>query len=43
VAVSSSDRLIDYCMNAPKDGLTTGASVETIKRLIAKNKKTRNS
>ena len=39
VAVSSLDRLIDYCMNTPKDGLTTGASVETIKRLIAKNKK----
>ena len=43
VAVSSLDRLIDYCMNTPKDGLTTGASVETIKRLIAKNKKTRKS
>lgn len=39
VAVSSLDRLIDYCMNTPKDGLTTAASVETIKRLIAKNKK----
>ena len=37
VAVSSLDRLIDYCMNTPRDGLTTGASVETIKRLIAKN------
>ena len=40
VAVSSLDRLIDYCMNTPEDGLTTAASVETIKRLIAKNKKT---
>ncbi len=39
VAVSSLDRLIDYCMNTPEDGLTTAASVETIKRLIAKNKK----
>jgi 4-O-beta-D-mannosyl-D-glucose phosphorylase len=39
VAVSSIDRLIDYCMNTPEDGLTTSASVETIKRLIAKNKK----
>ena len=38
VAVSSVDRLIDYCMNTPEDGLTTSASVETIKRLIAKNK-----
>ena len=39
VAVSSIDRLIDYCMNTPEDGLTTAASVETIKRLVAKNKK----
>ena len=38
VAVSTIDRLIDYCMNTPEDGLTTGASVETIKRLIEKNK-----
>jgi 4-O-beta-D-mannosyl-D-glucose phosphorylase len=38
VAVSSVDRLIDYCMNTPEDGLTTSASVETIKRLIAKNR-----
>ena len=38
VAVSSIDRLIDYCMNTPEDGLTTAASVETIKRLIEKNK-----
>lgn len=37
VAVSSLDRLVDYCMNTPKDGLTTGASVETIKQLIRKN------
>ena len=40
VAVSSLDRLIDYCLHTPEDGLTTSASVETIKRLIAKNKKT---
>ena len=39
VAVSSVDRLIDYCMNTPEDGLTTSASVETIKRLIVKNRK----
>ena len=38
VAVSTIDRLIDYCMNTPEDGLTTAASVETIKRLIRKNK-----
>ena len=37
VAVSSLDRLIDYCMNTPEDGLTTGASVENIKQLIRKN------
>ena len=37
VAVSSLDRLIDYCMNTPKDGLSTRASVETIKQLIRKN------
>ena len=37
VAVSSIDRLIDYCMNTPEDGLTTAASVETIKALIRKN------
>ena len=38
VAVSSVDRLIDYCMNTPEDGLTTAASVVTIKQLIRKNK-----
>ena len=38
VAVSTLDRLIDYCMNTPGDAFTTGASVETGKRLIAKNK-----
>ena len=38
VATSTIDRLIDYCMNTPEDGLTTAASVETIKKLIAKNK-----
>ena len=38
VAVSTLDRLIDYCMNTPGDAFTTGASVKTVKRLIAKNK-----
>ena len=38
VAVSTIDKLVDYCMNTPEDGFATGASVETIKRLIAKNK-----
>ena len=37
VATSSIERLVDYCMNTPEDGLTTSASVETIKRLVAKN------
>ena len=38
VATSTIDKLIDYCMNTPEDGLTTAASVETIKKLILKNK-----
>ena len=38
VATSTVDRLVDYCMNTPEDGLTTSASVETIKKLIAKNR-----
>ena len=38
VAVSSVERLVDYCMNTPEDGLYTAASVGTIKKLIAKNK-----
>ena len=39
VATSSVERLVDYCMNTPEDGLTTSVSVETIKKLVAKNKK----
>lgn len=39
VAVSTVDRLVDYCMNTPEDGFTTAASVETIKKLIEKNRK----
>lgn len=38
VATSTIDRLTDYCLNTPEDGLSTGASVEAIKRLIASNK-----
>lgn len=38
VAVSTVDKLIDYCMNTPEDGYATAASVETIKKLIAKNR-----
>lgn len=39
VAVSTIDKLIDYCLHTPEDGFTTSASVETIKKLIVKNKK----
>ncbi|MCR5313484.1 MAG: glycosidase, partial [Bacteroidaceae bacterium] len=42
VAVSTIEKLTDYCLNTPADGYTTGNSVETIKKLIAKNKKTLN-
>jgi 4-O-beta-D-mannosyl-D-glucose phosphorylase len=38
VATSTIDKLVDYCMNTPEDGYYTAASVETIKKLIAKNK-----
>ena len=37
VAVSSINRLTDYCLNTPPDGMTTAASVENICRLIDKN------
>jgi 4-O-beta-D-mannosyl-D-glucose phosphorylase len=40
VATSTIDKLIDYCKNTPKDGLTTASSVEKIKALIAKNRPT---
>ena len=40
VATSTIDRLVDYCMNTPQDGLTTTASVKTIMRLIEKNRST---
>jgi len=40
VAVSSVERLVDYCCHTPADGLSTTASVETIKALIRKNKQT---
>ncbi len=38
VAVSSLERLVDYCLHTPADGLTTAASVETIKALVRKNR-----
>lgn len=37
VATSTIDKLVDYCLNTPQDGLTTSASVETIKKLIDRN------
>jgi len=37
VATSTVDKLVDYCLNTPADGLTTSASVETLKKQIAKN------
>jgi len=40
VAVSTVERLVDYCFNTPPDGLTTAASVENIKRLVRKNRET---
>jgi 4-O-beta-D-mannosyl-D-glucose phosphorylase len=39
VAISSIDRLIDYCMNTPSDGFRSAASVKTIKGIIDRNKK----
>ncbi len=38
VATSTIDKLIDYCKNTPKDGLTTASSVEKIMKLIRKNR-----
>ena len=37
VATSTVDKLVDYCMNTPVDGLSSSASVDTLKRLIDKN------
>jgi 4-O-beta-D-mannosyl-D-glucose phosphorylase len=37
VATSTVDRLVDYCMNTPEDGLRSAASVATIQSLIDKN------
>ena len=36
VATSTVDKLVDYCMNTPVDGLSSSASVETLKKLIDK-------
>ncbi len=37
VAVSTLDKLVDYCLHTPADGLTTGTSVATLDKLITKN------
>jgi 4-O-beta-D-mannosyl-D-glucose phosphorylase len=37
VAVSSIDKLVDYCLNTAADGLRSAASVETLKKLINRN------
>ena len=37
VATSTIDKLVDYCMNTPQDGLTTTASVNTLKKMISHN------
>ncbi|MFB9843144.1 glycoside hydrolase family 130 protein [Mucilaginibacter ginsenosidivorans] len=38
VAVSSVDKLLDYVMNTPEDGLRSALSVKTLSELIRKNK-----
>ena len=39
VATSTIDKLVDYCLHTPQDGFFSSASVETLKRMIEKNKK----
>lgn len=39
VATSSIDRLVDYCMNTPADGLSTGASRQKVSDLVKKNRR----
>ncbi len=37
VATSTVDRLVDYCLNTPEDGLSTSESVMTLNSLIDRN------
>lgn len=37
VATSTVERLVDYCLNTPEDGLSSTASVKTLKEQIEKN------
>ncbi|MCI5664343.1 MAG: glycosidase, partial [Mediterranea sp.] len=39
VAVSTVDKLVDYCLHTPSDGFSSTASVETLYRLIHQNLK----
>jgi 4-O-beta-D-mannosyl-D-glucose phosphorylase len=38
VATTTVDQLVDYVVNTPADGLTTGASVKTLKQIIDHNR-----
>lgn len=38
VATSTINKLLDYCQNTPSDGYRSAKSVESIKKLVAKNK-----
>lgn len=40
VATSTIERLVDYCLNTPEDGLRSASSVKKIYQLIAENKVT---
>lgn len=37
VATTTVERLVDYCFHTPEDGLTSGASVRTLKKQIDRN------
>jgi len=37
VATTTVERLVDYCLHTPEDGLTSGTSVKTLKKLIDRN------
>ncbi len=39
VAVSTVDKLVDYCLNSPEDGYRSASSVESIKKLVDRNQK----
>ncbi|HCC85945.1 MAG: Glycosidase related protein [Proteiniphilum acetatigenes] len=37
VATTTVERLVDYCLHTPEDGLTSGASVRTLKKQVNRN------